>query len=121
MLLRITDILLRNLKDDANSLDHENEISSNKTDHLETLVEKIKECGVSFAIWKNKSSELDWTSLTGIDKRKLLENLPSKLFFNIHQDTHDTVVKLWDDFRKLHEFLCVILYPKQSRPRCCLQ
>ena len=43
---------------------------------------------------KGTQDELDWSSLTGSDYNKFLENLPSRLCFLIHHDTHDHTVNL---------------------------
>jgi hypothetical protein len=67
----------------------------------------IRGCGVSFYIWTKKSTqgELDWSSLTGSDYEKLLENLPSKFCFLIHHDTHNHTVKIWSSFLNLYRFV----------------
>ena len=67
---------------------------------------KIKSCGVSFYTSSKSGEGLDWTSLTGNDEKKVLRNLPDKLFFIINHETHDTVVKIWKDFWKLYELIC---------------
>lgn len=42
---------------------------------------------------------MDWTSLMGDEKKKLLHTLPDKLESSteevIHQDTAETVIKIW--------------------------
>jgi hypothetical protein len=49
--------------------------SSEKSDFLGQLTEKIRGCGVSLYIWTKKDTqdELDWSSLTGSDYEKQLE------------------------------------------------
>jgi hypothetical protein len=86
LLLWICDKLLRNIILDTKTLDDKNAVHGEKSDFLGQLTEKIRGCGVSFYIWTKKSTqgELDWSSLTGSDNEKLLENLPSKLCFLIH-------------------------------------
>ena len=93
-LLRICDKLLRNLILDTKTLDDKNVVHGEKSDFLGQLTEKIRGCGVSFYIWTKKGTqcELDWSSLTGSDYEKLLENLPSKLCFLIHHDTHGMII-----------------------------
>jgi hypothetical protein len=88
LLLRICDKLLKNLILDTKTLDEKNAVHGEKSDFLGQLTEKIRGCGVSFYIRTNKGTqcELDWSSLTGSDYEKLLENLPSKLCFLIHHD-----------------------------------
>jgi hypothetical protein len=92
-LLRICDNLLRNLILDTQILNDKNAVHGEKSDFLGQLTEKIRGCGVSFYIWTKKGTqgEFDWSSLTGSDYEKLLENLPSKLCFLIHH--HDPLSK----------------------------
>jgi hypothetical protein len=49
-------------------------------------------------------------SLTGSDYAKLLENLPSKLCFLIHHDTHDHTVKIWNSFLNLYRFVTLEIH-----------
>jgi hypothetical protein len=85
LLLRICDKLLKNLILDTKTLDDKNAVHGEKSDFLGRLTEKIRGCGVSFYIWTKKGTqgELNWSSLTGSDYEKLLENLPTKLYFLI--------------------------------------
>jgi hypothetical protein len=100
LLLRICDKLLRNLILDTKTLDDKKVAHGEKSDFLGQLTEKIRVCGISFYIWTKKGTrcELDWSSLTGSDYKKLLENLPTKLCFLIHPDTHDHTVIIWSSF-----------------------
>ena len=105
LLLRVSDRLLRNLIDDAKSLDDKNKIKGTPSNNLGQLVDKIRECGVVFNIWspKGTNGELEWTSLTGNDYKLLLQQLPTKLCFLIHHDTHDETVTLWRSFYELYK------------------
>ena len=69
LLLRICDKLFRNLILDTKTLDDKNDVHGEKSDFLGQLTEKLRECGVSFYIWRKKGTqgELDWSSLTGSD------------------------------------------------------
>ena len=80
----VLNLLLRNIILDTKTLDEKNAVHG----------EKIRGCGVSFSIWTKKGTqgEFDWSSLTGSDYKKLLENLPSKLCFLIHHDTHGMII-----------------------------
>ncbi|CAB4005933.1 Hypothetical predicted protein [Paramuricea clavata] len=53
---------------------------------------------------------MDWTSLMGAEKKKLLHTLPDKLQSSteeiIHLDTAGTVIKLWKDFADIY-FNCI--------------
>lgn len=72
---------------------------------LRKLTQLINSCGVTFNVWEKRDEngngigKLDWTSLMGAEKKKLLHNLPDKLESSteeiIHQDTAATVIKLW--------------------------
>ena len=53
--------------------------------------------------WTSKSGELDWTSLSGSELKKVLSELPSKLIFCIHEDTASDTVQLWKGFRQIYE------------------
>jgi len=46
--------------------------------HLNDVLSAIHSCGVGFKVWKDKDNKLEWTSLMGGEKKKLLHNLPSK-------------------------------------------
>ena len=59
---------------------------------------------------KGTRGELDWSSLTGSDYEKLLENIPSKLCFLIHHHTHDHTVKIWISFLNLYRFVTVEIH-----------
>ena len=85
LLLRICDKLLKNLILDTKTLDDKNAVHGEKSDFLGQPTEKIRGCGVSFYIWTKKGTqgEMNWSSLTGSDYAKLLENLPSKLYLLI--------------------------------------
>ena len=92
------DVLMRNLIDDAVSKDQFAKITGGATDSLDLLVKEIQNCGVSFKTWYSKSGELEYTSLTGADMKKVLRHLPDRLLFCIYEDTRDYVVKLWKEF-----------------------
>jgi hypothetical protein len=110
LLLRISGILLRNLIDDANDMDARDQVETGKQcspTRLDSLTDQIRKCGVTFNTWTRKGdTELQWTALSGGDIKKLLDNLPDKLFFNIHDETHDKTVKLWKDFGELYRYIC---------------
>lgn len=108
LLLRVTDVLLSNLIEDAMEWDDKDDFLKKRGDskgvHLRRLTELINSCGLSFSVWEKKdgdgkgSGKMDWTSLMGNEKKKMLKVLPSKLEEcndAIHQDTKESVVKLW--------------------------
>ena len=110
LMLRITDILLDNLIEDAMQWDDKESNSSakkraniEKSEHMKRLVEAINNCGVSFSIWEKRNADgkgsgtWDWTSLMGDDRKKLLRELPKRLanYNCIQKNTCDKVVQLW--------------------------
>lgn len=116
LMLRITDILIQNLIEDAMQWDDKESSSSAKkrsilqSKHVQQLVKEINKCGVTFSIWEKRNADgkgsgtWDWTSLMGDDRKKLLKGLPERLASSsdcIQQDTCKTVVQLW----KVH-FIC---------------
>ncbi|KAK3082818.1 hypothetical protein FSP39_006271 [Pinctada imbricata] len=119
LMMRITDVLLRNLIEDAVNLDQESNLGkkgcSRTGNKVNSLISCIESCGVTFQIWENKVKDgrgdsiknLEWTSLNGTDCKKLLRSLPDKLLSSecIHEGSKSQVVKLWQDFRSLYSSL----------------
>ena len=108
LLLRITDILLSNIIEDSMELDDKDDFFKKKGEpkgvHLAALIKLINSCGVTFAIWekhdeaRKATGKKNWTSLMGDEKKKLLQNFPTKLESCadvIHPDTLTTTIKLW--------------------------
>ena len=54
---------------------------------------------------KGTQGEVHWSSLTGSDYQKPLENLPFKLCLLIHHDAHDHTVKIWSSYLNLYRFM----------------
>ena len=108
LLLRVTDILLSNLIEDAMELDDKKDFLKKKGEPkgvcLQKLTHLINSCGVTFSVWEKRDGDgkgigkMDWTSLMGAEK-KLLHTLPNKLQSSteeiIHPNTAGTVMKLW--------------------------
>lgn len=109
LMLRITDILLENVIEDAMQWDDKESSTSakkkslEKSQHVKKRVEAINNCGVSFSIWEKRNADgkgsgtWDWTSLMGDDRKKLLRELPKRLasFNSIQKNTCEKVVQLW--------------------------
>lgn len=111
LLLRIADVLMNNLIEDAIERDDKESVLMAKRreklerrKHLRKLAETINSCGVTFNVWEKKNADgkgsgtVDWTSLMEDEKRKLLKLLPDKLVEQtdgIHQGTAPTVIKIW--------------------------
>lgn len=90
LMLRITDVLLRNLIDDSKDKDDMAKQNNQKVQCIDNLVELIQSCGVAFNIWVPKgSTEIDSISLSGSEKIKLLKHLPEKLSQSdvLHENT----------------------------------
>ncbi|XP_028410515.1 uncharacterized protein LOC114533214 isoform X1 [Dendronephthya gigantea] len=115
LLLRITDILERNIINDAIERDVEENLNRAPSDrenkHLQNVVEAINNCGVSFSVWKKKNADgtdsgmHDWTSMVGNEKKKVLAKLPAQ-FPNILEPNHcDTITEIWQEFRELYGIL----------------
>lgn len=108
LLLRFTDVLLSNLIEDAMELDDKDYFCKKRGEpkgtHLRKLTQLINSCGVTFSVWEKKDGDgkgmgkIDWTSLMGDEKKKLLRTMATKLGESndvIHADSKETVVKLW--------------------------
>lgn len=83
LLLRITDRLIENLINAAVQYDHNinNTPTSRVLDGpmLKCLIREINSCGVTFNIYCKSPDKREFTSLTGVDRKKLLRFLPPKL------------------------------------------
>ena len=80
LLLRIMDVLLRNVINTAIGSDNYNTRGRGSEDifkgpMLMKLIKAINDCGVKFTLIK-KEGKLEWTSLVGPDKLKVLKKLP---------------------------------------------
>ena len=116
LLMRVVDVLLRNLIEDSVRLDQKNnlgkKISGIKNKNREELVELIQKCGVHFQIWEGRQKDgfgdsfknLEWTSLTGSDMKKLLQKLPDFLdtCTCINIQVRPKVASLWREFKDLY-------------------
>lgn len=63
---------------------------------------------MSFHIWVPKgSTEIDWTSLSGSEKVKLLKKLPQSLLESnvLHENTKEKVSNLWIDFYNMYKLI----------------
>lgn len=108
LLLRITDVLLANLIEDAVEWDDKNDFRKKRGEprgvHLRNLTQTINNCGVTFSVWEKKDGDgkgtgkMDWTSLMGDERKRLIRNLPAKLEAcknAIQCNTAQTVIKIW--------------------------
>ena len=106
LLLRILDILIRNLIYEMVRLDtHDSQRASRSRSasvtHLQQLISTVRECGLSFNVWEKQDGDrkltgkYDWTSLTGREKKHLLATLPDKLPTLLPADIASVVCQLW--------------------------
>lgn len=115
--MRIGDVLIRNLIENSVNQDQKSSISTKSKASLKRteLVNCIQNCGVNFCIWETKVKDgrgdflknLEWTSLTGSDFKKLLKFLPEQLANSTILDTSNKtkVIELWVAFGKLYSTL----------------
>ncbi|CAC5375870.1 unnamed protein product [Mytilus coruscus] len=72
LFMRIFDVLLRNVIDDAINKDIMSKVQEENGGYLTSLVVNIRKFGVSFDIWTPKGQgKIDWTSLCGADMKNL--------------------------------------------------
>ena len=104
LMLRVSDILIKNLIEDAMQWDDKEQVTGTmcpKGMHLKRLVSTICSCGVSFSVWEKPNADgkgsgtYDFTSLMGDDRKKLLKSLPEKLLSVIQPSTENDVADLW--------------------------
>ena len=63
--------------------------------HQAKLIEAFRACGVPFSIWRDKQGNLDWTSLMGTEKKKLITKLPQHFPSILPEGICDKVTRLW--------------------------
>jgi len=116
LLLRIVDVLLKNIILDVKQWDLREDPKKKRGEpkkvHKCNLQYTIRSCGVTFEIWEKPDAngktagEYDFTSLLGSDKKKLIHELPDKLTGEIIQsDTCNEVVKIWKFFKDLYAII----------------
>ena len=104
LLLRIMDVLIRNLILYADSKDHRQKAHHGVESHnVRKLEQAIRSCGVCFQIWQNKEptgkpipGSFDWTALSGKHKLLVLKKLPAKMDTILKEDVSPQVAKLWN-------------------------
>ena len=104
LLLRIMDVLIRNLILYADSVDHRQRVHHGTENQRERKLEQaIRSCGVSFQIWQNKeptvnaiSGSFDWTPLSGKHKLQVLKSILAKMDTIFEESIAPSVAKLWN-------------------------
>ena len=107
LLLRVTDVLTRNIMDEMIEWDdedaHKNKVKNPAPigNHLQQAITAVRECGISFHVWEKKNADgkgsgtYDWTSLMGNEKKKLLKLLPEMFSSFLRKETATVIEKLW--------------------------
>lgn len=99
-MLRITDVLTRNIILHAVELAQHTGSVNNVHSSLSTLLSCVKKCGITFNVWQKRDSneketgQYEFTSLRGNDKKKLLSLLPP-MFCQFLKDDSTNVAQLW--------------------------
>lgn len=104
----MTERLLENVVDEVLEKDAIDDFNNSKGQPkgvgLTNLVKGINECGIPFKAWYKKNADgstskiLEYTSLVGAQKKKLLNTLPAKFHEYLNPDTCATVHKIWISF-----------------------
>ena len=103
LMLRVMDMLIQALIDTVLAYDrHQHRLSRSRSSYkaldgpmLNNLMTAIKKCGVYFCLYEQEDGTMEWPSLLGPDKIKLLKQLP-KEFKNCQPAEMATdVEKLW--------------------------
>ena len=114
LMLRVGDVLLRNLILYADSRDHASrEHRGEEPNNLRQLEQAIRSCGVSFQIWQKReptgkpiSGSYDWTALTGKHKLQVLKMLPEKMSTLMPDSISPRVAAPW----RVSMHTCIIYY-----------
>ena len=103
LLLRVTDVLTRNLinaaiQHDIKQSGHRRHVNILSGEMVKKLLDEIHDCGISFNIFQQKAPlhGFEFTSLMGKEKGKLLNHLPSRIPQCQPAEFCDTVQQLWE-------------------------
>ena len=116
LLLRIGDVLIRNLIFHADSCDQRSRAHRGaETTHIRELEAAIQSCGVSFQIRLKREANgkpiqgsYDWTALTRKHKLMVLKKLPPKMSTLLPSHLCPVVVELWNVSLLSHVTLQII-------------
>ncbi len=107
--------LMENLIKEVVEKDSKEDINKKKGEekkiYQQKLVKEINDVGITFNLWEKTNADgkgsgiLDWTSLLGLDKKKMLNCLPARLQVTdlLFPETKETVIKIWRDFYDLYQ------------------
>ena len=105
LLLRIMDVLIRNLILYADFQDHRQKqhCGAAESRNVRKLEQAIRSCGVCFQIWQKKEptgkpipGSHDWTALSGKHKLLVLKKLPMKMDTLVKENLSGKIAKLWN-------------------------
>ena len=107
---------MQNIIDDCRQLDAKAVVMrlNEPADHLVRLIKQINDCGVNFHTWTNKTGSQQFTSLTGVDYKKLFKALPDKLLFIVNNETHDDTANLIREISEIQEYVAQSSLTKQE-------
>ena len=117
LLLRIMDILIRNLILYADHQDQRQKTHHGvESHHVRKLEQTIRSCGVCFQVWQNReptgkpiAGSFDWTPLSGKHKLQVLKNLPVKMDTILEESISPSVSKLWNVSEKWFNYWLLVL------------
>jgi len=104
LLLRVTDLLTRNLISIAASRDHEEQQRLGEScNHIGQLEQAVQACKVTFTIWQRvdgdgrpQPGKYECTSLNGTDRLQVLRSLPAKFDTILPSDLAVPMAQLWN-------------------------
>ena len=88
-----------------------------------SLCSQVRSCGVGFKVWYKKNangeptSDLDFTSLNGDERKKVLKLLPQKLTRILPESYAASVVKLWVDFSSIYSLIASWSLPNDDKAK----
>ena len=101
LLLRIMDILIRNVILQVVAADNRAKRDGKPCDNLSKMLASIKECGITLSVWEVRNDDgkgtgkYEFTPIRGNEKKKLLEMLPTKFSNFLSETTVVKVQQLW--------------------------
>ena len=103
LMLRVMDVLIQGLIDTALAYDrHQHRLSHSRSSYkaldgpmLNNLMTAIKKCKVHFCLYEQEDGKMEWPSLLGPDKIKLLKQLPSEFSNCQPAEMAKDLEKLW--------------------------
>ena len=104
LLLRVTDVLIRNLISLAASRDHEEQQRWGEcSNHIRQLEQAVQSCKVTFTIWQHvegdgrpQPGKYDCTSFNGTERLRVLCTLPAKFDTILPGDLAVPMAQLWN-------------------------